>query len=96
MNITFNLQIPPSIENKLSTASSNKEKFTQAIPTYREALKKPGYNYNIKHKPKINKENSDNNNINIANKLNKRRIIWFSPPFRNTITPNNGKCFLKL
>ena len=93
-------QIPLSIENRLYTASSNKEEFIQAIRTYIEALKKPCYNYDIKHKPKINNEKSDNNNINIANKLNKRtcksNIIWFNPPFRNTVTPNNGKCFLKL
>ena len=41
-------QIPLSLENRLSTALSNKEERTQAIPTYGEALKKPDYNYDIK------------------------------------------------
>ena len=59
----------------------------QPIPHYSPALERSGYNHNFEHKP-IPKDRMRNNQ--------KRKIIWFNPPFNNNTSVNIGRVFLNL
>jgi len=83
-------QLPISIENRLSSLSSNEEIFKQTSIHYQNALNKSGYQHTLTYNktqtttPKTNKNNR------------KRKIIWFNPPFNKNNSFNIGKHFLKL
>ena len=77
--------LPNMISNRLSELSCDLDNFKKAIPPYKNAIKKSGYNDNLifsETQPK--------------NKSRKRKIIWFNPPFNNYVANNIGKEFLKL
>ena len=52
-------------------------------------MKKCGYKHQIKYNPAPPKTDSKNNN-------RKRKIIWFNPPFSQSVVTNVGKYFLNL
>ena len=79
--------IPLNINNRLAAISSNQTVFEQSIKQYDEALKESGYKYKLKFE-KPNEENNSNSR--------KRKILWFNPPYSETVATNIGKKFLQL
>ena len=80
-------EIPRMIQSRLSSISSNENAFEREANVYREALKEAGYNEYIKYTetpppPK--------------NKRRNRNIIWFRPPWLDTIATKIGAKFLNI
>lgn len=84
---TIKKQIPTMISQRLSQLSSSKKEFDKAAPVYNEALKRSGYNCQLEFQ-----ETSEAK----RNKGRKRNIVWFNPPYCESVTTNVGKEFLKL
>ena len=74
------------INKHLSDLSCNKDKFKKAKLLYENALKESGYRAAMKY------ETSEN----INDRNSHCKIIWFNPPFSQSIKTNIGKIFLKL
>ena len=68
-------QLPNSISEKLSKNSSNQEVFNKAKVEYEDALKKSGYNVDLKY----------TNNKSEKPKTWKQNIICFNPLFQQTL-----------
>ena len=82
-------EIPNSINKRLSGISSSEKEFNEAKEAYQEALNNSGYQYQLAYeKPKT--PNHQNRN------KKKRDIIWFNPPWNQSVTTNVGAKFLKL
>ena len=81
--------IPESINKRLSNLSSNEAIFNEAKPPYQDALRKSGYNYNLKYNPQ--------SNVN-KNKSRKRarNVTWFNPPYSENVATNIGRKFFSL
>ena len=58
-------------------------------PPYQEALKKSGYNYELKFDPSASTPKTKKKN-------RKRNILWFNPPWNSEVKTNVGKEFLKI
>ena len=82
-------QIPISIETRLSNTSCNEEVFQESAAFYNEALKRSGYNHQLKFQPHQQQQATHNRN-------RKRKIIWFNPPYHKNLTTNIGKFFFHL
>ena len=78
-------QIPPMISKQASDISCDSDHFNKAVPDYNTALKKSGFNENIKYSPNQPKQRN-----------RKRQIIWFNPPYSVNVKTNVGKLFMKL
>ena len=79
-------QLPDSISERLSKNSSNWKIFTTAKIGYEDALKKSGYNVDLKY----------TNNKSEKPKTWKRNIIWFNPSSDKSVSTNVVKTFLQL
>ena len=79
--------IPESINKRLSNISSNEELFNNAAPPYQDALRKSGYNYELKYNP----QRSNNNK-----RKRTRNIVWFNPPYSDNVATNIGRKFFNL
>ena len=79
--------IPEAINTRLSNISSDEKSFTEAIPPYQEALRKSGYNHQLKFNPSTPKKDH--------NRKGHRNNIWFNPSYNSNVSTNIGKCFLK-
>ena len=78
-------QIPTMIQNRLSELSSGADEFEKAKEDYCEALSNSGFDGNMKfEKPKRKK------------RKRKRNVIWFNPPYNESVENNIGKQFLGL
>ena len=82
--------IPKAVNKRISTLSSSEEMFNSAIPIYKEALTKSGYDYNLKFDPKASEPSKKKRN------RKNRPKIWFNPPYSSAVRSNIGKDFLKL
>ena len=80
-------QLPISIESRLSSISSSQEVFDEAKMPYQEALKRSGFEYDLKYQPQSTSRNSVNR---------KRKVIWFNPPFNKAVKTKVAKIFLRL
>ena len=80
--------IPAGVNKRLSAISANEEIFKEAAPTYQDALKSSGYNYQLEFNP-INQHSS-------KNRCRSRKITWFNPPFSANVKTNVGAKFLRL
>ena len=78
--------LPKMINKRLSDLSCNEDEFKRAKPLYENALKEGGYKAEMKY------ETSENTN----NRNRQRKILWFNPPFSQSVKTNIGKVFLKL
>ena len=86
-------QLPISINKRLSEISSTEDDFQRAAPAYQSALKESGYTHTLTYEaPRTDAENKNNG----RNKTNKRRVIWFNPPYSKGVKTNLGKLFLTL
>ena len=82
-------QIPTSIEEIISTLSSNVAVFNEWKEIYQKALEKFGSWQTLKSHP--SNENVSNNKRN-----KKRNVIWFIPPFSFHVKTKVGNYFLNL
>ena len=81
-------QIPRSINKRLSAISSTEQEFARAAPMYQKALADSGYAFQLAyHEP---------SNPTTNRRRNKRKIIWFNPPYSKSVTTNIGAKFLAL
>ena len=78
-------QIPSMISKRISDISCDSDHFNKAAPDYNTALKKSGFNENIKYSPSQLKQRN-----------RKRQIIWFNPPYSVNVKTNLGKLFMRL
>ena len=78
--------LPNMINQRLSELSCNEYKWKKAKPLYENGLKKSGYKAEMKY------ETIENAN----NRKRHRKIIWFNPPFSQSMKTNIGKIFLDL
>ena len=79
--------IPAGINRRLSSLSSDKASFDQAVPPYQKALDESGYHYTLQFEPPTTnrRKNRQRNNI-----------IWYNPPFSKNTSTNIGYKFLAL
>ena len=81
-------QLPKSISKRLSSISSTEHEFHRAAPMYQKALANSGYTDKLAYtKP---------NSTNTSRKTNKRKIIWFNPPFSKSVVTNTEAPFSKI
>ena len=78
-------QIPLMISKRISDISCDSDHFYKAAPGYNTALKKSGFNENIKYLPSQPKQRN-----------RKMQIIWFNPPYSVNVKTNVGKLFMRL
>ena len=83
-------QIPNSVNKRLNTISSNSTLFDEAKGEYERALENSGYNVTLPYS-----ENEETSNSN-RKKNRKRKIVWYNPPFNETLKTNFGRKFLNL
>ena len=67
----------------MSLLSSTNEEFERVAPPYKEALKKAGYDENIKYQKPINGQRKNRG----------RNKLWFNPPFSLTVKTNVTKLY---
>ncbi|KAL9966710.1 hypothetical protein ACROYT_G024826 [Oculina patagonica] len=80
-------QIPASISTRISGLSCDAEEFSKTSQLYNDALKSSGY----KEKIQYDRNQSQRNQRNRS-----RNIIWFNPPFSQSVQTNIAKSFLNL
>lgn len=79
--------IPASINRRLSEISSDEQVFNQAAPVYQNALRKSGYNYELKYQPSVQGN---------RHRCRHRKVTWYNPPFDLTVKTDIGRAFLKI
>ena len=80
-------QLSNSINKRLCENSANEQVFNTVKPVYENALHKSGYKSSLKYSEEIHQCNSKKRN---------RNIIWFNPPFSQTVKTNVAKSFFRL
>ena len=80
--------IPAEVERRLSLLSTNEEMFEAAKWPFQDALRRAGYNQNLKY--------IANKGRRTSKRTRRRRIIWFNPPFCLSVKSNLGRQFLQL
>ena len=92
--------IPKAVNKRLSENSSNEEIFNKAAPEYQEALKKSGYDHELKFNEHIKTQkggdNSNSNHTNSKKRSRTRNVIWFNPPYAINVKTKIGQLFLQL
>ena len=81
--------LPTMIQNRIIKLSKNEKIFNESVSIYQEALTKS----NFKHKLKYTE---DKNTKCKKTRNRKRKVIFFNPPFCQSVKTNIGKLFLKL
>ena len=79
-------QLTNSINKRLCGNSDNEQVFNTVKPVYKSALLKSGYKSSIKFSEANHHYNSKKT----------RKMIWFNPPFFQTVKTNVGKLFFRL
>ena len=82
---TIKKELPKMINKRLSELSCDKDAFDKAKGIYEKALN----DSNFKSTLNFNHEQNERKNRN-------RKIIWFNPPYNESVKTNIGKQFLKL
>ena len=77
--------LPKMIGKRISDLSSNAEIFEKEKPIYQEALKNAGFKEELKYE-KTQKTRG----------RRRKSILWFNPPWSDTVKTNIGSQFLKL
>ena len=81
-------QLPRMINQRISNLSCSETVFNSNKNQYQEALKNAGYNQEMKYEKK-----NDNKQ---KKKSRSRNIIWFNPPYSQSVKTNIGAKFLNL
>ena len=79
--------IPKMVEKRLHSISSDEAVFNNAKPTYEEALKSSGFETKLIY---------NRNESTTRRRSRKRKIIWFNPPFCQSVETNVARKFLLL
>ena len=85
-NITKN--IPLAINKRPVELSNDEEAFENSKPPYQEALRKTGYQHELKYEQVVQKKQ--------ARKNRPRNITWYNPPFSSNVKTNIGKAFIQI
>ena len=80
-------QLPNMIENRLSSLSSSIEMFETEQTIYDDALHRAGYKTKLVYQ---------NETIDKARRKRHRNILWFNPPYSQSVKTNIGSKFLSL
>ena len=80
-------QLPASINKRISTLSSDKQVFDDAVQTYQNALGHSNFSHKLEYMPHVTQQPRRNR---------QRNIIWFNPPFSKNVKTNIARSFLKL
>ena len=80
-------QLPASINKRISTLSSDKQVFDDAVQTYQNALGHSNFSHKLEYMPHITQQPRRNR---------QRNIIGFNPPFSKNVKTNIARSFLKL
>ena len=80
-------QLPASINKRISTLSSDKQVFDDAVQTYQNALGHRNFSHKLEYMPHLTQQPRRNR---------QRNIIWFNPPFSKNVKTNIARSFLKL
>ena len=80
--------LPAMIENRLIKLSKNKNIFDQNAYTYQNALYKSNFKHKLTYKEDFNKQKKKRNRT--------IKIIYFNPPFCESVKTNIGKMFFEL
>ena len=79
----------PMINNRLNMISSNETVFNESKTIYQEALQKSGHSQHLKW--------TGNDSTTQPRRSRRRRaIIWFNPPFSESVSTKIGKEFFKI
>lgn len=73
------------INKRLSDLSCDEHEFKNAKPDYESALKDAGYNVSMRYE-----------NNAATNQRRNRKVIWFNPPFSNSVKTPIGRIFISL
>ena len=79
--------IPKMVEKRLQSISSDEAVFNNAKPTYEEALKSSGFEMKLIY---------NRNESTTRRRSRKRKIIWFNPPYCQSVETNVARKFLLL
>ena len=79
-------QLPNMISRRISSRSSNLQEFQKAEDHYNKALEQSGHKEKVAYEQKKTK----------AKKRNKRKAIWFNPPFCRSVKTNVKRTFINL
>ena len=84
--------IAEGIAYRLSVNSSNETLFNNAKGPYEEALKRSGHTTTLSYKPEVAGGAAPKR----RRRRKKNNIIWFNPPWCNSVTTDIGRKFLRL
>ena len=84
--------IPDAIGRRISSISADKESFNHAAPLYNNALRKSEFTREIQYATETDQGTSNRK----AKRKRKRNIIWFNPPYSQSVKTNVGAAFLRL
>ena len=82
--------LPKNINARISLRSCNEKAFNEEKPIYQNALKKSGYDFEMKYEkatPKTQPKRKKNR---------KKPVCWFNPPWSHSVKFPVGKAFLNL
>ena len=82
--------LPASIEKRLSNNSSVEKIFKEAAIYYEDTLNKAGYINNLVY------HTASTSNQENKNKSRQRNVIWFNPPYSESVATRIGQSFLHL
>jgi len=82
-------QLPNMISNRISILSCSKREFDSESHVYNAALREAGYTDEIKFKMLPQQQN-------IKKRSRTRKVIWFNPPYSDSVKTDIGAKFLSL
>ena len=80
-------QLPASINKRISTLSSDKQVFDDAVQTYQNGLGHRNFSHKLEFMPQ---------EIHKQRRNRQRNIIWFNSPFSKNVKTNIARSFLNL
>ena len=80
-------QLPASINKRISTLSSDKQVFDDAVQTYQNALGHSNFSHKLEYMSHVTQQPRRNR---------QHYIIWFNPSFSKNVKTNIARSFLKL
>ena len=80
-------QLPTSINKRISTLSSDKQVFDDAVQAYQNALGHSNFSHKLEYMPQDTRKQRRNR---------QRNIIWFNPPFSENVKTNIARSFLNV
>ena len=84
-------ELPNAINKRITDILCNQDIFDAAKSTYGQALRKSGFNEELKY----NNKDSEEHTTNKEKRKKRRNIICFNPPFSLSVKTDIGKLFFK-